>query len=192
MYIKGINDNDLCNLIYKAGALLFPQYESLFSGDIEEFQQHCAILILPKLKKYDESKGALSTYIYNFLPLLLGNWYQRKKESKTMLFELNKVYLDGLVSGDDDWGSSREYNCWYVDDIDIPKELMKKDLNKLLDKIKINFPTFTLKETEGLTFRQLGSRLKVGERRAKYLYIKDLIEIRKSYAELLKSLYIFD
>ena len=187
MYLTSISDRELCKIIYKAGVLEFPKYCDLFNGDLEEFQQHCALLILPKLKKYGESKGALSTYIYRFLPLVLGHWYQRKKESKTMLFELNKVSLDGMYR-DDDWGEKKEYNCWYVDDTDIAKELMKKDLNKLLDKIKINFPTFALKETEGLTFRQLGSRLKVGERRAKYLYIKDLVEIRKSYTELLKSL----
>jgi hypothetical protein len=183
MYIKGINDNDLCNLIYKAGALLFPQYESLFSGDIEEFQQHCAVLILPKLKKYDSSKGAISTYIYTFLPLALGNWVARSKEYKTMLLEVNKSRLQDLIEDD--------VEDMLFEDLeqDIKKDLILKERDIKLRKIISKYPNYCIKEIEDLTFRQLAKRLNVNERRAKYLWYKDMIEIRNKYTNLLKSLY---
>lgn len=187
MFVSNVNDEDLCKLIYKAGVLEFPKYCDLFNGDLEEFQQHCALLILPKLKKYNENKGALSTYIYNFLPLLLGHWYARTRESKIMLFELNKLSLDNLSHGDD-WDVQKEYTYLFADDVDIPKDIMEKDLNKILEKIMLNYPALASKEMDGLTFRQLGRKLNVSERRAQYLYIKDLIEVRKKYNDLLKSL----
>ena len=172
MFVNGINDKDLCNLIYKAGALLFPKYRVLFNDDIEEFQQHCAILILPKLKKYDNSKGSISTYIYNFLPLALGQWYNQSLECKTMLLSINSTSIEDILST-----FKEPSDCkLFTDNIDIPNDLQIKEL---IDRIKLNYPTFFLKETEDLTFRQLGSRLKVGERKAKYLYSKDLSNIKK-------------
>ena len=183
MFLDNVNDNELCKLIYKASFLLYPKYSSLFNGDCEEFQQLCAVLILPKLKKYDKSKGALSTYVYNFLPMAVNNWYCRSKESKELLNEVNKLRVEDLV---DDVNECR----LFTDTIDIPRELKKKDINKVLNEIREKYPFFRLREEENLTFRQIGSKLNTNERRAKYLYWKELMEIRNTYGDLLKSLSV--
>lgn len=182
MFVEGINDKDLTLIIYKAGARLYPQYEVLFCGDIEEFQQHCAVLILPKLKKYDSSRGSISNYIYKTLPFVLGQWVAKHKEYKTMLFEINKSRLPDLI--DDE----AEDIMFEDTQQDVKQDLINKERDKVLKKLMVKYPMFCTKETEDLTFKKLGKQFGISERQAKYLWWKELIDIRNNYMDILKSL----
>jgi hypothetical protein len=170
MFINNVNDRDLCKLIYKASAKLFPQYAGLFNNDLEEFQQQCAVLILPKLKTYDCNKGAISTYIYSSLPLVVAYWAQTSKESKTMMFNDTKVNLDLLLKRE----KNNDIDYIFVDDIDIRKTLYIKD--ELL-KYK-EFPFVIYRDVYDYSFVEIGNLLNLNMQQVIYRYKKELKKLK--------------
>ena len=182
-----INDNDLCLLIYKAGARLFPKYRELFNDDMEEFQQVCAVLMLKHISKHDKSKGAMSTFIYNSLPLLIRRWCI-SKEAKTMRLENLKLNMEKLLY-DSDIEESKKYDSIFVSLENIPRDLDNLERDKIISKIMKNYPIIKRKVYDDLTFPQLAKKFKLTERQIKYRYALEMMNLMEKYENILKSLY---
>lgn len=185
--VDNINERDLCLIIYKAGANLFPKYKELFDNDMEDFQQICAVLSLKNLKNYKKDKGSISTFIYNSLPLLVRR-YMISKEAKTITMEKNKINLDNFYHSTE-LNNEAKFNRLFVSEENIPEDYSKKEIVSVIGKISKNYPIVRKKIYNDLTFPQLAKKLKMTERQVKYRYWLELTDMIEKYENVLKSLY---
>lgn len=188
MFINNINDKDLCLIIYKAGALLFPRYSRYFGDDLQEFQQECAYIVLSNLNKYNPKKGSISNYIYNNLPLLVSN-YLRCSEGKSKLMNDNFMSLDELVSGklsnDRDMDN---YDCFLIDyDYNLVDEINEKEKLSTIRKILNEYPTLKLRFDNDLSFSELAKKLGTSVGCAKYRYITEIGNMLYKYEKTLNN-----
>lgn len=189
MYINNINDKDLCKLLYKASVNLFPNYKELFNNDLEEFQQLCAYLMLKRLKKYDSKKSSISTYIYNYMPLVLGLWI-RQHDAKQIMMENTKLDITNLIKYTDLEEEEIESSI-FADDYDLKEECIFAEEHKYFMERLSKYPIVEKKILNDYTFAKLGKVLGVSTRIAKYLFCKDLQKLIKNEEKMLKSLYFF-
>jgi hypothetical protein len=187
LVVDNINERYLCLLIYKAGARLFPKYRELFNDDIEEFQQVCAVLMLKHIHKHDTSKGAISTFIYNSLPLLVRRWCI-SKEAKTMRTENLKTSIDILYPYTD-FEDCEKFEHIFISDEDLVAEQIKEETRAKVSKIIEHYPLIKNKIYNDLTFPQLARKLKMTERQIKYRYALEMVDLMEKYENILKSLY---
>lgn len=185
--VDNINERDLCLIIYKAGASLYPKYRDLLGTDIEDFQQICAMLSLKNLKNYDKDKGAISTFIYNSLPLLIRR-YLISKEAKTIIIENNKINLDNLYHYTE-LNNEDKFSRLFVSEENIADEYSRREIVSVIGKISKNYPVMRRKIHDDLTFPQLAKKLKMTERQVKYRYCLELTDMISKYENILKSLY---
>jgi hypothetical protein len=184
-----IDERELCLIIYKAGTREFYKYKDLFKDDLEEFQQHCAYLMLKQLKKYDKSKSSLSTYIYTHMPLVLGVWI-RQHEAKQMMMENSKLELFSMGKDTELEEEEVESNI-LVDSYDLKQECIgKEEYDYFRDRLS-KYPVVEAKILNDYTFAKLGKELGVSTRMAKYVFYKDLQKLIKNEEKMLKSLYFF-
>lgn len=185
--VDNINERELCLIIYKAGANLYPKYRDLLGTDMEDFQQICAVLSLKNLKNYDKDKGSISTFIYNSLPLLVRR-YMISKEAKTITMEKNKINLDNFYHSTE-LNNEAKFNRLFVSEENIPEDYSKKEIVSVIGKISKNYPIMRKKIYGDLTFPQLAKKLKMTERQVKYRYCSELTDMISKYENILKSLY---
>ena len=167
MYLNNIDDKDLCKIIYKASSILFPNYSNLFHDDMEEFQQQCCVLMLDNIKKYNSSKGSISTYIYNVLPLLINRWLL-SKEGKTFIYNSNNIDIDKIIS-------NKSYS------ISINYNINNNIFKKIFDEYKI----VKWKLVDDLSFSQLAKKLNTSKSYARYQYAMQLANIYQKYENIL-------
>lgn len=187
--VDNINERDLCLIIYKAGANLFPSYRDMFNNDLEEFQQLCAYLMLKQLKKYDSKKSSISTYIYTHMPLVLGVWI-RQHEAKQMMMENTKVDIMNLRK-DTDLEEEEIESSIYADTYDLKQECISVEEHKYFRDRLSKYPIVEAKILNDYTFAQLGKHLGISTRMAKYVFYKDLQKLIENEEKMLKSLYFF-
>lgn len=187
--VDNINERDLCLIIYKAGANLFPSYRDMFNNDLEDFQQLCAYLMLKQLKKYDSKKSSISTYIYTHMPLVLGVWI-RQHEAKQMIMENNKVDIYNVARETGLEQEEVEYSV-FADQYDLKHECISVEEHKYFRDRLSKYPIVEAKILNDYTFAQLGKELGVSTRMAKYVFYKDLQKLIKNEEKMLKSLYFF-